>query len=140
MQAPIQIDKRILPVGMIILSVVAVYNVVYGYFSFDVFNYFSLIVSVIGVIGGYLYLKQGKPVGYWTELWIILQVPYIDKIIFATSTKPEYSDAIYDASQALKMAFYWGGAMEDCKYLIGINYLPLILIGLLMFFKIPYNK
>jgi hypothetical protein len=135
-----KIKKNALPIGIIILSIIAIYNVLNAYLQFNVLNYFSIIVSIIGIIGGFLYLKHGKPISYLTELWIILQIPYIDKIIFKTPTKAQYNDAIYDASQGIKSSLYLHLSWDDCMVLIGFNYLPLILIGILMYFKIPYLK
>ena len=135
-----KIKQNALPIGIIIFSTVAIYNVMYAYSQFDAFNYFAIIVSTIGLIGSYLYIKHEKPIGHFIELWIILQVPYIDKIFFKTATKPQYSDAIYDASQGIKSTLYLHLSWEDSMVLIGFNYLPLLLIGLLMYFKIPYLK
>lgn len=131
---------KILPVGMIILSIAAISNVVVDYFSFGVANYCSVIVSIIGLVGGYQYLKNGKPTNYLAELWIILQIPYIDKMIFATPTKTEYNNPIFDASQGIKSVLYLHLTSADSMLLIGFNYLPLILIGVLIYFNIPYLK
>ncbi len=134
------VKNKALPIGIIILSTVAISNVLIDYFSLGIMNYFSIIVSMIGLIGGYLYLKNNKPTNYLVELWIILQIPYIDKVIFATQTQSEYNNPIYDVSQGVKSALYLHLNWTDSKILIGFNYLPLILIGVLMYFKIPYLK
>ena len=129
-----KIKQNILPIGIIVLSVISLTT------SIPEGNFLSIIVSIMGLIGGYLHVKNDKPIGHWIELWLITQIPYIDKLVFATQEKPKYYDPIYDVSQFLKQAFYFHLSWKDYTVMIGLNVVPLIMIGILMYFKIPYLK
>ncbi|HPH21085.1 MAG TPA: hypothetical protein PLE32_19990 [Haliscomenobacter sp.] len=129
-----KIKQNILPIGIIVLSVISLTT------SIPERNFLSIIVSIMGLIGGYLYVKNGKPIGHWIELWLIAQIPYIDKLVFATHETPEYYAPIYDVSQFLKQAFYFHLSWKDYTIMIGLNVVPLIMIGILMYFKVPYLK
>ena len=129
-----KIKQNMLPIGIIVCSAISLIS------SIPQQNYLSAAVSVMGLLGGFLHLKYGKPIWHWIELWIVVQIPYWDKLVFATKEKHQYYNPIYDVSQCIKQTLHFYMYFDDCKVFIGLNIAPLILIGLLMYFKIPYLK
>lgn len=124
----------IFPILVIILSIKSLISTIL------IPNYFSIVISMIGLIGGILFIKNKKSTSYLLELWLIGQIPFITKTIFATKNANEVIKPIIEASQGVNLPISFQLATEDSILYLGINFLPLIMIGILKFFKLPYEK
>ena len=122
----------IFPIIVIICSIIAII------YSITIPNYFSMIISIIGIIGGILFLKSKKSTNYLLEFWLIGQVPYITKTNFTENG--EFIQPIIEASQGMNLPFYLHFTSNESILYLGINFLPIIIIGILKFLKLPYEK
>ena len=66
-------------------------------------------------------------------------MPYLEKIKFDLRYTDGLIEPLYDVSQALKLPLYFHFSSNESMIKIGFNALPLIIIGLLMYFKIRYQ-
>ena len=128
------VKQYLLPILVIALSAISLTS------SLPDWNYLSVIVSIVGLIGGYLHYKHQRTIDHWIELWLYAQIPDIYKTVFATAEKPEYEQAIYSVWQSQKYAFHLTLGWDDCTVYFGINVFPLFIIGLLMYLKISYTQ
>ena len=122
----------IFPIVVIICSLISIIN------SIIIQNYFSIVISLIGIIGGILFLKNRKSTNYLLEFWLVGQIPYITKTVFSESG--ELIKPIIEASQGMSLPLYLHFTSEESILYLGINFLPIIIIGILKFFKLPYEK
>jgi hypothetical protein len=127
------INKKIVPICMMVMSLISLMHTI------PMKNYLSIIVSLIGIVAGYLYLKQGKPMNHLTELWLIAQVPFLEKTVFDMRYTDGLIVPIYDVSQVFKLPLYLHFSTHEYMIKIGFNALPLIIIGFLIYFKIRYQ-
>lgn len=103
-------------------------------------NYFSIIVSVIGIIGGVLFFYDKGVKSHWLEIWLFLQIPYLTKTMVDANTGMELFKPIVDASQTLRIniGLHFGSPTDRLD--MGLNILPFIVMAILHFLKIPYKK
>ncbi|MBI1225694.1 MAG: hypothetical protein GC192_10705 [Bacteroidetes bacterium] len=126
--------SSIFPAIVIIISIISFID------NLSPIYYFSLIVSLIGIIGGVLYFKNKAVNTHLLEIWPFAQIPYLTRTIFATASTPELLKKIIDASQVFSIPIGLNFSSTTEKDFIGINILPLIVIGILVYFKLPYQK
>jgi len=126
-------NKNILPIIVLLLSIVTIRN------DIAMENYYGLFISLLGIIGSSLAIKNGKINTHFIELWFLGQIPMISFVMlkFHKMTSPI---PIIDSSKMLDISFYLHFTNTEKMYFIGINIFPIICLGLLKYFGVDYQK
>lgn len=124
----------IFPIIVLVLSSISLIN------NLMIPYYFSIIVSIIGIIGAVITIKQKSCNHHLLEIWLFVQIPYITTTFYTTPESPQHVEPFINAAQSLSipLGLHFGSKTE--MLYLGINILPLLIIGALKYFKIPYQK
>lgn len=123
---------------MVFPILVIIFSTTSMIYSLGIPNYFSILISIIGIIGGVLFVKLRKSTNYLLGFWLIGQIPYVTKTVFAESG--EFVRPILEASQGFNLPFYLHLQTQEAVLYLGINVVPIMIIGVLKYFKLPYEK
>ena len=115
----------VLPVLVLGFSVLNLCNQFYRH------NILSAILSVVGLVGVFLFTLENKLYARLIYLWLVGQVLIITHEILQPGTTNWDTLPILDLSQGLNFMFSFSLTYSGDEYFIGINILPFIGFGLL---------